>query len=744
MRPGGAAASIVAAPETRPARPVVLVAGNPNSGKSTLFNALTGAHVKVSNYPGVTVTRTTAVTDLPELGPVELVDLPGTYSLSARSRDEQVAVDAVLGRGGARPDVVLIVTDATSLARNLYFVNEVLETGAKVVVALNMFDEARSDGIDIDIPRLSARLGAIVVPIVARTGEGLDALRAALATALRAPRRLAPALVLSDDTRRDIDSLAEVVDREMPTQHDTARAWATWVLLSIDETTPDDLSGIPGNVRMAAQRIASDAAANGRNLDLEIIGARYRRVDAIVDETVRHRPAAGPTWTARVDSVLTHRVFGALIFVVVMLALFQALFTWSEPVITLVQSAIASAQNDIGRVMPAGPFTDLLADGVVAGVGNVIGFVPQIALLFLFIGIMEDVGYLARVAFVIDRVMGRVGLHGKSFVPMLSGFSCAVPAVMATRTLENRTDRMLTMAVLPLMSCSARLPIYVLVIATVFRPEMRVFGFASAGAVTLLAMYLLSVTAALTAAAVLRRTVLRGPRPTLVLELPPYRRPVARVLLQNTWRQVRAFLVDAGTTILALTIIVWAVLSYPRDKSVGAHFASERAAIEQTTAPGLDRAARLDALAGQERGDYLRGSLGGHLGRWIEPALKPLGFDWRIGVGILGAFTAREVFVSTMGIVFDINNADEQNQPLRDALRAATRADGSPLMTPLTGVSLMVFFVLACQCGSTLAVVRRETGSWAWPAFMFTYQTGLAYVAALIVYQGGRFLGFGL
>src|SRR4029079_15153368 len=284
----------------------------------------------------------------------------------------------------------------------------------------------------------------------------------------------------------------------------------------MDETTPDYLSVVPAPVRLAAQRIAREATAQGRNLDLEIIGARYRRVATIFDETVRHRPPAGQTWTARIDSVLTHRVFGALIFVAVMLALFQALFTWSEPIITLIQASIASAQNTLAGAMPPGPFTDLLADGVVAGVGNVVWFVPQIGLLFLFIGIMEDVGYLARVAFVIDRVMGGVGLHGKSFVPMLSGFSCAVPAVMATRTLENRTDRMLTMAVLPLMSCSARLPIYVLVIATVFRPEMRVFGVASAGAVTLLAMYLLSVTAALTAAAVLRRTVLRGPRPTLV------------------------------------------------------------------------------------------------------------------------------------------------------------------------------------------------------------------------------------
>jgi ferrous iron transport protein B len=742
MRPGGlASASVV--PASRSVRPIILVAGNPNSGKSTLFNALTGAHVKVSNYPGVTVTRTTAALELPGVGPAELVDLPGTYSLSARSRDEQVAVDAVLGHGGARPDVVLIVADATALGRNLYFVNEVLEAGGRVVVALNMIDEARAQGLDIDVGRLATQLGAPVVPIVARDRVGLDVLLRTLATNLDAPRRLPPATPLPSGAREDVEALVSVIGREMPTHADTARAWAMWLLLSLDESGVDDLAGIPDTVRSAAARIRHEASLAGRNLDLEIIGSRYQRVDEIVADTVRQKAAPGRSWSARLDSVLTHRVWGAVIFGVVMLTLFQALFSWSGPVVDALQGGIARIQDVIVRMMPPGPFTNLLTDGVIAGVGNVIAFVPQIGLLFLFIGLMEDAGYLSRVAFVIDRVMGRVGLHGKSFVPMLSGFSCAVPAVMATRTLENRKDRLLTMAVLPLMSCSARLPIYVLVIATVFRPDLRVFGFASAGAVALFAMYLLSVATALTAAAVLRRTVLKGPRPTLVLELPPYRRPVMRVLLGNTWRQVRSFLVDAGTTILALTIIVWALLSYPRHADVAASFERQRAAIEQSVPASVNRTAQLDALAGQERGEALRASFGGRLGRLLEPALRPLGFDWRIGVGILGAFTAREVFVSTMGIVFDINNADEENQPLRDALRAARKPDGSALMTPLTGVALMVFFVLACQCASTLAVVRRESGTWGWPAFMFAYQTLLAYVGALVVYQGGRLLGFG-
>ncbi len=580
------------------------------------------------------------------------------------------------------------------------------------------------------------------MPVVARSRRGLDALRTALSSTIDAPRRMAPVVALGPEARRAIDTVAAVVARDMPASHDAARAWAAWILLSLDESASDDLAGIPPAARAAASELRQEAAAAGRNLDLEIIGARYQHVDEIVAEVVQQVGPRGRSWTERADGVLTHRLWGALIFALIMLALFQALFSWSEPAIGFIQTSIATLQDIVGHAMPPGPFTELVTDGIVAGVGNVVAFVPQIALLFLFIGVMEDVGYLARVAFVIDRVMGRVGLHGKSFVPMLSGFSCAVPAVMATRTLEHRTDRLLTMAVLPLMSCSARLPVYVLVIATVFRPDARFFGIASAGAVTLFAMYFLSVTAALTAAAVLRRTVLRGPRPTLVLELPPYRRPVARVLLRNTWRQVRSFLIDAGTTILALTIIVWALLSYPRHPQTEARFDRERAAIEQTMPVGPEREARLDVLSGQKHGQALRSSAGGWVGRVLEPVLEPLGFDWRIGVGILGAFMAREVFVSTMGIVFDINDADEQNQPLRDALRAARRADGTVLMTPLTGVALMVFFVLACQCASTLAVVRRESGSWRWPAFMFAYQTGLAYVAALVVYQGGRLLGF--
>ena len=723
------------------AEPVVLVAGNPNSGKSTLFNALTGAHAKVGNYPGVTVTRTTASATLPGDRKVEFVDLPGSYSLSARSQDEQVAVDAVLGRVGVRPDVVLVVADATALGRALYFAHEIIETGGRVVVALNMFDEARAVGLEIDHVRLSSLLEVPVVPVVSRTGENLDTLREVIARTLDRPPQPTQLPPLPPQARRDVERLAAVVAREVPNLTSVARPWAIWLLLSIDDSPPDELFGIQPRVRRAVEDIRREALDSGRNLDLEIISARYARVDALTAETVSHPGGHGQRWTSRLDAVLTHKLWGVVVFAALMLTLFQALFTWSEPLISAIETVVVSVQTLVTANMSGGPFRDLLVEGVVAGVGNVIVFVPQIAMLFLFIGIMEDAGYLARVAFVIDRVMGRVGLHGKSFVPMLSGFSCAIPAIMATRTIENRTDRMLTMMVLPLMSCSARLPIYVLVIATVFPPGATVLGTITAGAAALFAMYALSVMAALGAAAVLRRTVLRGPRPTLVLELPPYRWPVASVLLRSTGRQVRSFIVDAGTTILALTIVMWAALSYPKSASTSATFAAQRQTIEQSQLPGAERAAALASVDAHEQGAQVRSSVAGRLGRFLEPALEPLGLDWRVGIGILGAFTAREVFVSTLGIVFDISGADEGNQPLRDNLRAATRADGTPLLTAASGLALMVFFVLACQCMSTLAIIRRESGSWKWPAFVFGYQTALAYVCALIVYQGGRWVG---
>jgi len=721
------------------AAPLVVLAGNPNSGKTTLFNRLTGSRAKVANYPGVTVATLTGRLQLRERGPVDVVDLPGTYSLSARSPEEQIAVDAILG-AVRRPDVVVVVSDATALARNLYLALQVIETGVPTILALTMMDEARAARLEVDALRLAERLGVEAVPLVASTGEGQDRLVAAIARVLSSPSR--PPRVttpLDDDLARDLAPLeAAVRDSLRPRSEVEVRAWTLWAALSLGD---DDLRHVPDPVRAAAQAAREATARRGVDLDLAIVEARYRVVDRLLGETTG--PAAERPAGDRLDAVLTHPVVGLGVFALVMLVVFQALFSWAEPVMGLIEAAVAGVQAQVEALLPAGAFTSLLSQGVVAGVGNVVVFVPQIALLFLFISLLEDSGYLARVAFVIDRVMGGVGLHGKAFVPMLSGFACAVPAVMSTRTIESRKDRLLTMLVIPLTSCSARLPVYMLVVATVFDAGSVSFGPLSAGAFVLLAMYSLSVAAALGAAAVLRRTVLRAPPPTLILELPPYRRPLLRNVAVNVWLQVRAFLHEAGTVILACTVILWALLSYPRLESTTRAFAERRDEAARTLR-GEALHERMAELATAEAGERLRESVAGRVGHAIEPALAPLGFDWRIGVGILGAFAAREVFVSTLGIVFDIAEADEASVPLRDALQRATWPDGRRLLTPLAGVALMVFFVLACQCMSTLAIVAREAGSWRWAAFMFAYMTVLAYVVTLAVYQGGRALGWGL
>lgn len=721
--------------------PIVALAGNPNAGKTTLFNALTGARARTGNYPGITIDRRTGPWKAAARA-VQLVDVPGTYSLSARSPEEQVAVDAILPPDERAPDAVIVVADATALERHLYLALQIVETGRPTVIALNMIDEARKIGISVDEAALAEATGARVVSISAVRREGLGALAAAVDAALaqqppleRDPEPLDGALA---DDAREVEAVVRAIH---PDERSAAiRARATWALLSLGG---DELEGIPPQLREVVEQVRARAEAAGRDLDRELIEARYARIDRWVQGAVK-APVGGArrALTDRLDSVLTHPVLGFLVFAAVMFVLFEALFAWSDPLIGLIEDAVGGLQGLTVASLPAGPLTNLLVDGVIAGVGNVVVFVPQIALLFVFIAVLEDSGYLARVAFVIDRVMSGVGLHGKAFVPLLSGFACAVPAVMATRTIENRRDRLVTMLALPLMSCSARLPIYALVIAVIFPAEERVLGVLSMGALVLFTMYALSVVATLGAAAVMRRTVLRGPRPALVLELPPYRVPGARNVASAVWRRVKSFLVDAGTIILAITIVLWGLLSYPTNDAVTARFDGLRAdAAEALSGDAL--AERLGALDAREAEAQLPHSAAGKLGHAIEPVIAPLGFDWRIGVGLIGSFAAREVLVSTLGIVWGIGEEeDEESVPLRDALRDARRDDGSLLFTPLSGFALMVFFVLAAQCMSTLAVIKRESGTWKWPLFMVVYMTALAYVGALITYQGGLLLGF--
>jgi ferrous iron transport protein B len=715
------------------APPLVVIVGNPNVGKTTLYNRLTGERARIGNYPGVTVERRSGRLRLDANRTPEIVDVPGTYSLSARSAEEQIALEAVLGLdGNPRPALCVVVVDAGQLSRNLYLVLQLAELGVPLVMALNMVDEVADNP-----PNAAALERLFGIPVVAtngRLGTGLDELRSAIGRGLDEPPRPRVEVPYPRELVADADRVAGALPASWRSSVERDRALALWALSSIDDT--DELANIPDALRERVSDVQKAATDAGRDLDREIVAGRYAVIDSKLPELYakieRHPPKRRAS--ERVDRVLLHPVGGFAIFLVLMLIVFQALFSWSDPAISLIETGMGALSDGVTAALPSGLFRELVTEGVIGGVGNVIVFLPQILLLFFFIGLLEDSGYMARVAFLMDRVLKALGLHGRAFVPMLSGFACAVPAILATRTMEQKRDRLLTMLVIPLMTCSARLPVYTLIIAALF-PPTRAFGWLPVQGLLMVAMYVFAIVTTLLVAGVLGRTVVRGRRVPLILELPPYRLPSLRTTLRMMGERSFVFLKEAGTVILACTVVLWALLSFPR--AAEAPPASPPAAAELAASPNAPAPATPAELAERR----IEGSYGGRLGKALEPALEPLGFDWKLGVGILGAFAAREVFVSTLGLVYGAGEVDDEAVPLRQKLRQET-LDGRPRYTPLVGLSLLIFFALSCQCMSTLAVVRRETKTWKWPAFMFAYMTVLAYGASFLVYQGGRLLGF--
>ena len=726
----------------RAGRRLVALAGNPNTGKTTLFNRLTGSRARVGNYPGVTVERHSGELRLPGGGVVELVDVPGTYSLSARSGEEQLAIRAVAGLPPhERPDLVVVVLDSTQLSRNLYLLLQVIELDLPVVVALTMVDAVEKEGRRVDAGALERALGVQVVPVVATRGRGLPELCAAIEGVLADSERGRPGwrwTPREPALLEDVDRVAELLPEPWHGGDDRRRrALALWALLSIDEA--DELDDVPEPLRRGVLERHRDAERAGREIEREVIEGRYGWIDDRLDAFLRELGAAGRTLTDRVDRVVLNPVVGFALFLVLMALIFQSLFTGADPAIGWIEDAVAWTGAAVGDLLPEGVVTDLLVEGVIGGVGAVLVFLPQILLLFLFIGLMEDTGYMARVAFLMDRLMKALGLHGRAFVPMLSGYACAVPAILATRTMERRRDRLLTMMVIPLMTCSARLPVYGLLIAALYPPDAEQ---PFAQGLLMVAMYLFSTVVALACAAVLGRTLFKGPRVPLILEMPPYRVPHAPSVLRMMVERSSVFVREAGGVILACTVAMWALLTFPRDPELDRDYGALRSeARAETPATGVaDRLAEIDR---EEQGARLRASYAGRMGSAMEPTLEPLGFDWKIGIGVLGAFAAREVFVSTMAVVYGLDEGeDESSTALRDRVREQRWPDGRKVYTPLVCFSLMAFFALACQCMSTLAVCKRETRSWRWPLFMFVYMTALAWVASFLIYQGGRALGF--
>lgn len=707
---------------TNPKITVALV-GNPNAGKSTLFNALSGLRQHVGNYPGVTVEMkkgrfTHGGTEF------ELIDLPGTYSLAPRSPDEMVAVDLLLGRRAEEqpPRVVLSIVDASNLDRHLYLTTQLLELGVPVVLAVNMIDVAEAQGVKVDCAAIAHETGLRVVLVQANRGLGFAALKDALVAASKDTGARSGGPQLPEPVEREVAALKAELNGDMPI------FLARRLLLDVEGHTETWLVGKHGErLKQQLNEARTRLAAEGHSIPAVEAKTRYAWVRNVTAKAVT-KPATRPvTWTDRLDRILTHRFWGTLIFLAIMFVVFQSIFVGAEPLMNQIDAATKWLAGAIEGALPSGPFRALLTDGVITGVGGVVKFLPQILILFGFIAILEDCGYMARAAFLMDRLMSRCGLSGKSFIPLLSSVACAIPGIMATRVIENPRDRLATILVAPLMSCSARLPVYALLIG-VFLTD----GFAWwVPGVTLFGMYMIGFTVAPLVALLLKRTLLRGAPPIFVMELPAYKRPSLRAIVRRMGDSGWAFLRRAGTFILASMVVVWALLYFPASDAAGS-FEERVAAMKE---------AGDDAAANKLKAEWKRQSALGRVGRALEPVFEPLGWDWRIGMAALASFPAREVIVGTLGIIYEVGEVegDEGEESLRGAIRREWAADPVRGKYPVAvALSVMVFFALCCQCASTLAVIRRETKSWAWPAFTFTYMTVLAYIGGVVTFQVGR------
>lgn len=689
--------------------PVVVTIGNPNTGKSTLFNALTGLRQKVGNFPGVTVDRLSGRLLTPSGRQLELLDIPGTYSLSAHSPDEAIAVDTLLGRDPAagEPDVVLLVMDATNLRRNLFLASQVLELGLPTVVALNMVDLARSRGVDVDATGLADALGCPVIPICAAEGEGIGELVNALETEINTHER-PPRPDLLGDFHAGLALLRDALKKQNinPSESELLRG-----LVDRDGVTEQRWKAHLGEDFSTHLEAARGAAGQGRDLATLEARARYSWIAQVLSG-IERRSQQGPTRSDRIDAVVNHPIAGTALFVVLMATVFQAVFAWATPLMDVIDGAAGALANLIETGLPPSMATRFLSEGVVAGVGSVVIFLPQILILSAFIILLEDSGYMARAAFVMDRLMRWCGLSGHSFIPMLTSFACAVPGILGTRVVANPRDRLATILAAPFMTCSARLPVYALLIAA-FVPDTRLLGGAlNLQGLVLLGLYFLGIFGGIVTAFLLKRTLLRGPTPSFLMEMPAYRRPRLRSVVTKLLMRARIFIVRAGTLIFGVAIVVWGLSSFPRIGDIEGSPASGAAQLEQS---------------------YL-----GQAGKAVAPIFAPLGWDWRVSASVLASFPAREVVIAALGTIYAVE--EEDTIRLSDALKRSAHPDGRRVYSLPMVLGLLVFYAFCLQCISTMAAMARETHSWRWPAFSWLYMTGLGYLSALVIYQAGTAL----
>jgi len=714
-------------PVATPSRTITIaLAGNPNTGKTTVFNNLTGARQHVGNYPGVTVEKKEgrcrhAGVDL------HVVDLPGTYSLTAYAVDELVARNFLIEE---RPQVVVNILDASNLERNLYLTLQLIELGQPLVLALNMSDVAQSRGIRIDAERLSRLLGAPVVPLVGTRNEGTSALLDAVIAVAggHTPEASAP-LTYGEVAEEEVAAIVTCIMADGRTS-DTDARWQAIKLLEGDDAVCArlDAPAVSAQVHRSSARIAQRL---GNPPEIVLADQRYQVIAEICREAVRSTPEPKRHRSDRIDAILTHRWLGIPIFLGVMYLIFQLTFTLGTPPMDWIDGFFGWLGTTVTGWWPSGSdsiLKSLLVDGLIAGVGGVLVFLPNILLLFLAIALLEDTGYMARAAFIMDRLMHKFGLHGKSFIPFIIGFGCSVPAIMATRTMENKRDRLLTMLVVPLVSCGARFPIYALIIPAFFPTAWQT--------PVLWSIYVLGIVLAILSAKLLSVTVLKGETAPFVMELPPYRLPTLKGIVLHMWERARLYLVKAGTVILGIAILLWVLTSFPKKTVFAQDYPALTEQAQQQLAhdpEALDQ--RRQELEEAQQAETLAYTMAGRVGHAMEPVLRPLGFDWRIGTAMIGAIAAKEVFVAQLGIVFAVGEADETSASLRTKLQQQ--------YTPLVAYCVMLFCLISAPCMATIAVTKRESNSWRWALLQFVGLTTLAYLVTLIAYQIGSRLHLG-
>jgi ferrous iron transport protein B len=695
----------------------VALVGNPNTGKSTLFNTLTGLNQKIGNFPGVTVDKRTGYCTLPDGRTAEIIDLPGTYSLYPKSQDESIVFSILADKSNPlTPDLVVVIIDATNLKRNLLLYTQVADLKIPVIIALNMTDLSKKAGISIDIDLFAKKLGVPVVPISARKVEGIDKLKQAITFANK--------IALQEESI-DVESIAPRLIKQLSSEFQLDNPYYALQLAHQHET----IKFISSSQSARIEELEKEFSFHSQKAQGAETIARYNFINDLLYDTVKiPETAQDETLSNKIDKVLTHKIFGFIIFIAILLFMFQSIFSWSAYPMELIADGFVWIQNALHHLLPAGPLTGLVVDGVIGGLSGVMVFIPQIAILFAFISVLEDTGYMSRVTFMMDKLMRKVGLNGKSVVPLIGGFACAVPSIMSTRTIENWKDRMITIMVTPLVTCSARLPIYVLLISLVV-PNKNVWWLFNMQGLALTGMYVFSLVSAIVVAFAFKLILKGRERGYFIMEIPVYRLPRWKNVAFSMYDRSKAFVLQAGKVIIAISVILWVLASYgPGDKFKQIEQKYQQPKYIQRLTP--------DEVTKAINSEKLEKSYAGVLGHVIEPVIKPLGFDWKIGIALITSFAAREVFVGTMATIYSVEGSAEKMETVQKKMKAATNPQtGQPVFSLAVAFSLMMFYAFAMQCASTVAVVYRETKNWRWPAIQFAYMTILAYAASLLAYN---------